>query len=62
LSLLRLLALAREAEGQVAESLRLWREVASRTQDPGTLAEAQARIQRLAGASPSRPAVPPRTP
>ncbi|MBI2457564.1 MAG: tetratricopeptide repeat protein [candidate division NC10 bacterium] len=62
LSLLRLLALAREAEGQVEESLRLWREVASRTQDPGTLAEAQARIQRLAGASPSRPAVPPRTP
>ena len=62
LSALRLLALAREAEGQVEESLRLWREVAARAQDPGTLAEAQARIQRLAGASQSRPSTPPRTP
>ena len=62
LSALRLLALAREAEGQVEESLRLWREVAVRAQDPGTLAEAQARIQRLAGASQSRPPAPPRTP
>lgn len=62
LSALRLLALAREAEGQVEESLRLWREVAARTQDPSTLSEAQARLQRLAGPSQSRPSTPPRTP
>ncbi len=50
ISPLRLLAMAREAEGQVDESLRLWGEVARRSQDPRLRAEAEERIRTARGA------------
>lgn len=56
ISALRLLALAREREGRVEESLRLWSEVAARAQDPGFRAEALKRIRELP--STSRPSDP----
>jgi protein O-mannosyl-transferase len=54
ISALRLLAMAREAEGRLDESLRLWGEVAARAQDPGYQAEALERIRK----APAAPRVP----
>lgn len=53
---LRFLAMTLESAGQVEESLRLWREVATRAQDPDHLAEAQARLRSdPSAAQPRRP-------
>lgn len=54
ISSLRFLALAREAEGRTEESLRLWREVARRAQDPRFRAEAFQRIGSPQEGTPSR--------
>lgn len=51
ISSLRFLPLAREKEGRIEESRRLWGEVAARAQDPAYRAEALKRIQVLPAAS-----------
>jgi len=56
ISALRLLALAREKEGRVEESRRLWGEVAARAQDPDYRADALKRLGDLPAAS--RPPLP----